>query len=117
MENNDINFCYYSGLPSPMAYQEISEGEKELSLLEVDRVIEMVWEDRTPFEAIEYQFGLKESDVKALMKSNLTFKSYKLWRNRVQSCNTKHVQKRNSHINRFKSNLQRIITGNKISKR
>jgi len=51
------------------------------------------------------------------MKSNLTFKSYKLWRNRVQSCNTKHVQKRNSHINRFKSNLQRIITGNKISKR
>jgi uncharacterized protein (TIGR03643 family) len=117
MENNDINYCYYSGLPSPMAYQVILEGKKELSVLEVDRVIEMAWEDRTPFEAIEYQFGLKEPDVKDLMKSNLAFKSYTLWRKRVESSNTKHVQKRNNRIKRFKCNLQRIITGNKISKR
>ena len=51
----------------------------------IDRIIEMAWEDRTPFDAIEFQFGLKESEVKALMKSNLKFSSYKLWRKRVES--------------------------------
>ena len=117
MENNDINYCYYSGLPSPMAYQVILEGKKELSVLEVDRVIEMAWEDRTPFEAIYYQFGLKESDVKALMKKQLKFSSYKLWRSRVEACKTKHIKKRVVGIDRFKCNLQRHISSNKLSKR
>ena len=85
--------------------------------LEKDRIIEMAWEDRTQFDAIEYQFGLKEADVKVLMKKELKFSSYKLWRKRVENCKTKHLKKRVEGIDRFKCNLQRTITNNKISKR
>lgn len=84
---------------------------------DINRIIEMAWEDRTPFDAITFQFGLKEDDVKALMKKTLKFSSYKLWRERVESCQTKHLKKRISEINRFKSKAQRTITSNKISKR
>ena len=82
-----------------------------------DRIIEMAWEDRTPFEAIEFQFGLKEAEVKAFMKKSLKLSSYKLWRERASNCHTKHAKKRVSGIERFKCNLQRNITLNKISKR
>ncbi len=81
------------------------------------RVIEMAWEDRTPFDAIFTQFGLREDQVKALMKKELKFSSYRLWRARVENCSTKHLHKRNPEIDRFKCNLQRTISGNKISKR
>ncbi len=84
---------------------------------EIDRIIEMAWEDRTPFDAIQYQFGLAEADVKALMKKELKFSSYRLWRERVENCQTKHTKKRVEGIDRFKCNLQRTITNNKISKR
>ncbi|WP_221391653.1 TIGR03643 family protein [Dyadobacter sp. NIV53] len=90
---------------------------KTLSESDINRIIEMVWEDRTPFEAIEFQFGLKEPDVKSLMKQQLKFTSYKLWRTRATNVSTKHAKKRSEDINRFKSNLQRSITLNKISKR
>ena len=70
---------------------------------DINRIIEMAWEDRTPFDAITFQFGLKEDEVKALMKKNLKFSSYKLWRKRVENCQTKHAKKRVSTINRFKS--------------
>ena len=89
----------------------------ELNEIMIDRVIEMAWEDRTPFDAIEFQFGLKEADVKVLMKNNLKFSSYKIWRKRVENCKTKHTAKRSSDIDRFKCNLQRSISNNKISKR
>jgi uncharacterized protein (TIGR03643 family) len=114
-----INYCYYSNLPSPMAYmEEIDVAQKiKLSLQTIDRIIEMAWEDRTPFEAIYYQFGLRESDVKALMKKQLKFSSYKLWRSRVEACKTKHIKKRVVGIDRFKCNLQRHISSNKLSKR
>ena len=85
--------------------------------LAIDRIIEMAWEDRTPFEAIHFQFGLSESDVKVLMKKELKFSSYKLWRIRVENCKTKHLAKRVEGIDRFKCNLQRAISNNKISKR
>jgi uncharacterized protein (TIGR03643 family) len=85
--------------------------------VDIDRIIEMAWEDRTPFDAIEFQFGLREADVKELMKKNLKLASYKLWRKRVHNCNTKHVAKRSTDISRFKCTLQRAITHNKISKR
>ncbi len=88
-----------------------------LSDVEIDRIIEMAWEDRTPFDAIEFQFGLREADVKELMKKNLKLSSYKLWRKRVHNCNTKHVAKRSADISRFKCTLQRAISMNKISKR
>lgn len=91
--------------------------KKEFSEIEIDRIIEMAWEDRTPFDAIKFQFGLLESDVKALMKKELKFSSYKLWRTRVENCKTKHLAKRVEGIDRFKCKLQRNISNNKISKR
>ncbi len=84
---------------------------------DINRIIEMAWEDRTPFDAIKFQFRLSEADVKALMKKELKFSSYKLWRERVENCKTKHAKKRVEDIDRFKCNLQRSITNNKISKR
>lgn len=94
-----------------------SLDKKEWTDVQIDRIIEMAWEDRTPFDAIRFQFGLAESDVKALMKKELKFSSYKLWRERVESCKTKHSAKRAEGIDRFKCNLQRSISNNKISKR
>ncbi len=91
--------------------------KSNLEVFDIDRIIEMAWEDRTPFDAIFYQFGLAEADVKALMKKELKFSSYKLWRERVENCATKHAKKRVEGMDRFKCNLQRTITNNKISKR
>ena len=89
-----------------------------LTPLEVDRVIEMAWEDRTPFEAIHVQFGISESEVIALMRKELKRSSFNLWRKRVNSgVSQKHQLKRNPEISRFKCALQRQITHNKISKR
>lgn len=83
-----------------------------------DRIIEMAWEDRTPFEAIKVQFGLSEADVIALMRKSLKRSSFELWRKRVNSgVSQKHLAKREPSINRFKSDQQRTITLNKISKR
>ena len=84
----------------------------------LDRVIEMAWEDRTPFEAILFQFGLSESDVIALMRKELKRSSFNLWRKRVNSgVSQKHLKKRSEDMIRFKCSLQRQITSNKISKR
>ncbi len=89
-----------------------------LDVQQLDRIIEMAWEDRTPFEAIEYQFGLKEKDVIKLMRSHLKRSSFNLWRKRVNSgVSQKHLKKRSAEINRFKCSRQRAISGNKISKR
>lgn len=72
---------------------------------ELDRVIEMAWEDRTPFEAISFQFGLSEKEVILLMRKHLKTTSFKLWRKRVNSgISNKHLKKRSSAIKRFKSN-------------
>lgn len=118
MTDNTLDYCYYSDLPSPMAYMEVNEDPSPiLTRKDINRIIEMAWEDRTTFDAIQFQFGLNEAAVKALMKKELKFSSYKLWRKRVENCKTKHASKRNIGINRFKSNLQRIITFNKITKR
>jgi len=92
-------------------------AKHSLTDLQIDRIIEMAWEDRTPFDAITFQFGLSESEVKELMKGQLKFRSYVLWRERVENCKTKHVAKRVEGIDRFRCNLQRAITNNKISKR
>lgn len=78
----------------------------------------MAWEDRTPFEAIEFQFGLPEKEVIRVMRSNLRRNSFNRWRKRVNSgVSQKHLKKRSSEITRFKCSRQRPITGNKISKR
>jgi uncharacterized protein (TIGR03643 family) len=91
--------------------------EKTLTPEETDRIIAMAWEDRTPFEAIEYQFGLTEADVIKLMKSELKLGSWKRWRARVQGRKTKHEKLRLDGVDRFKSKAQRQITYNKISKK
>ena len=78
----------------------------------------MAWEDRTPFEAIEFQFNTTESDVIKIMRSSLKRKSFNLWRKRVNSgVSQKHLKKRNPDIERFKCTRQRTISHNKISKR
>ena len=89
-----------------------------LSQIDKDRIIEMAWEDRTPFEAIKMQFNFSEADVIALMRKELKRSSFKLWRKRVNSgVSQKHLFKRNQDITRFKCTLQKQITLNKISKR
>jgi len=85
---------------------------------ELDRIIEMAWEDRTPFSAIEFQFGISESEVISIMRSELKRGSFNRWRKRVNSgVSQKHLSKRPDEINRFKCSRQKHITGNRISKR
>ena len=100
-----------------MALQTVIAPKEILTDADTDRIIEMAWEDRTPFEAIYYQFGLTEDRVKELMKKTLKFSSYTLWRTRVEHCHTKHAKKRSGSISRFKCDRQRAISNNKISKR
>ncbi len=89
----------------------------ELSEQDIDRIIEMAWEDRTPFDAIEAQFAIPEAEVIQLMRLNMKRSSWKHWRARVQGRSTKHQQKRDEEIKRFKCSRQRSISANKVSKR
>ena len=91
--------------------------QKALSEKEIDRIIEMAWEDRTPFDAIQLQFDLKEQEVITLMRREMKPKSFKMWRERVQGRKTKHLKSRTSDLDRFKCSRQRNISNNKISKR
>ena len=84
-----------------------------LSLRDRDRVIEMAWEDRTPFSAIETQFGLDERAVIDLMRAELKGGSFRRWRARVQGRATKHRALRGEEVQRFKSRQQRIISNNR----
>ncbi|BAO55500.1 TIGR03643 family protein [Nonlabens marinus] len=83
----------------------------------IDRIIEMAWEDRTPFSAIEFQFGVSESEVIKIMRDQMKASSFRMWRARVQDRPTKHSALRDPEMDRFKCNRQRAITHNKISKR
>ena len=96
----------------------MENNTRNLSERALDRIIEMAWEDRTPFEAILFQFGLPEKEVIKLMRSTLKESSFKRWRKRVNSgVSQKHLKKRNPDIKRFKCSRQRAISGNRISKR
>tara|TARA_B100000085_G_scaffold285499_1_gene321755 strand:- start:368 stop:658 length:291 start_codon:yes stop_codon:yes gene_type:complete len=96
MNSIEDNFnCSYSGLSSVMSYT-----------LDIDRIIEMAWEDRTPFDAIEYQFNIKENQVRKIMRENLSDRSFKLWRKRVKGRKTKHSK--TSESIRFKSKNQKL---------
>lgn len=92
---------------------------EKLSLRDIDRIIEMAWEDRTPFDAIEYQFKLKEQEVIELMRREMKPSSFRLWRERVQGRKTKHrkLRKYEASESRFKCSRQKTISQNKISKR
>lgn len=93
--------------------------QKRLTVRNIDRIIEMAWEDRTPFDAITLQFGLKEEEVIRLMRREMKPSSFRMWRARVQGRKTKHAKLRtfDNEQGRFKCSRQRQITHNKISKR
>ena len=78
----------------------------KFSLREIDRIIEMAWEDRTPFDVIELQFGIKENEVRKIMRDNLKRSSFELWRKRVKGRKTKHAA--TSKAVRFKSKKQKL---------
>jgi uncharacterized protein (TIGR03643 family) len=112
--------------PDALLYQGINLANKKprhglyyvMDTIDIDRIIEMAWEDRTPFEAIAFQFGLSEAQVIRLMRKELKRSSFNLWRKRVNDgTSQKHAHKRKPGIQRFKCALQRTITHNKISKR
>lgn len=79
---------------------------------EKNRIIEMAWEDRTPFDAIKHQFGLMESDVIKLMRREMKPSSFRMWRKRVQNRQTKHLKKSGALLT-FKSKTQRSISNKK----
>ena len=78
-----------------------------MDIKDIDRIIEMCWEDRTPFESIEFQFGLKEKDAIRIMRKHLKRKTFIVWRERVNGRYTKHMKLKDS--SRFKSTHKRKI--------
>jgi len=84
---------------------------------DIDRIIEMAWEDRTPFEAITFQFSISEQEVIELMRREIKLSSFKMWRKRVQGRATKHQKLGTFDKGRFKCSRQKQITHNSISKR
>ncbi len=91
--------------------------EKEFTDRELDRIIEMAWEDRTTFDAISFQFGISEQETIEIMRREMKPSSFRMWRKRVQGRATKHAKLRTGDVDRFKCSRQKQITGNKISKR
>ncbi len=81
--------------------------KKEFTETEIDRIIEMAWEDRTTFDVIEAQFGINESEVIKIMRANMKRSSFKMWRERVHGRKTKHEAKAAETMDRFKSDQQR----------
>ncbi len=79
----------------------------------LNRIIEMAWEDRTPFDVIYKEFDISQKELERLMRNNLKPSSFKLWRKRVSGRKTKHIAKRNNQIDRHKCDRQ----GNLVSKR
>jgi uncharacterized protein (TIGR03643 family) len=100
----------------PTVIKNYGSDSSDMMEEDKDRMIQMAWEDRTPFEAIEFQFGLKEKDVIEFMRKNSLPSSFKMWRKRMKSRKTKHSFLRENSVNRFKCSRQRN-TGNKIAKR
>jgi len=83
---------------------------KTLTERELDRIIEMAWEDRTPFEAIRYQFKLAEKDVIILIRTHLKASSFRRWRKRVNSgVSQKQLKKRHPGMSRFKSSILKFL--------
>ena len=79
----------------------------DLDVRSIDRIVEMAWEDRTPFAAIETQFGLKEKEVIALMRTEMKRSSFEMWRKRVTGRKTKHLAKRDFIEGRFRCKEQK----------
>jgi uncharacterized protein (TIGR03643 family) len=91
----------------PIERDNFKDDGTDLDPQVIDRIVEMAWEDRTPFEAIEMQYGLKENQVRAIMRKHMKRSSFHMWRKRVKGRSTKHQNTRNGDINRFKSANQK----------
>ena len=89
---------------------------KEINEIDIDRIIEMAWEDRNSFEAIEFQFKISEKDIIKLMRTKLKKSSFKLWRKRVHSKISQNIYTKEILILLGLCTRQRIISNNKISK-
>ena len=87
-----------------------------LTYLQVNRILEMAWEDRTPFEAIAFQFQLQEKEVIIFMREEMKLSSFKMWRKRMAGRKTKHAKRRTEGIDRFKCTLQTATMPNKNSR-
>jgi len=94
-----------------------NEQRIPLNLRDIDRIVEMAWEDRTPFEAITFQFNVSEKEVIEIMRREMKPSSFRMWRKRVQGRSTKHRLKRGFTTSRHRCSRQRSISNNKISKR
>ncbi len=109
-------FVYKRNTKASAIPEGVSDSEKRM--ITEDRIIEMAWEDRTPFDAIKAQFGCSEAQVIALMRKQLKRSSFNLWRKRVNSgVSIKHQKLRNEAVQRFHCSRQKSISNNKISKR
>lgn len=97
--------------------QEPNTTNAILTPINIDRIVEMAWEDRTTFEAIEVQFGLSEKEVIVLMRKEMKGSSFKMWRARTSGRATKHRARRGVDVTRFKCSRQKAISQNHISKR
>jgi uncharacterized protein (TIGR03643 family) len=93
------------------------KGKPSFTDLEINRIIEMAWEDRTPFSAIEAQFGINEAATISLMRSEMKESSFKMWRKRMSGRKTKHIHLGTDTLFRFKCSMQKGISMNKIAKR
>lgn len=88
-------------------------GKKPVELTErdINRIIEMGWEDRTPFDAITMQFGISEQETITIMRREMKPSSFRMWRKRVQGRSTKHNAMRQGKVKRFKAKWQRSGLG------
>lgn len=103
----DFDWPDPSSTKSPDFVQPERPNIDELDSATIDRVLEMAWEDRTTFDIIEQQFGLKEQDVIETMRRHMKRSSFKMWRKRVTARKTKHAKRREFEVGRFKSSNQK----------
>ena len=79
---------------------------KNIDLESINRIIEMAWEDRTPFDEIEKEFSITHGELISIMRTNLKSSSFKLWRKRVNGRKTKHGELRNFKVGRHRCDRQ-----------
>ena len=116
LQPNHRNFHISKTLEAAQGFKNMKKL-KELPLSDIDRIIEMAWEDRTPFDAILSQFGITEGETIQLMRLHMKKSSFKMWRARVQGRSTKHSKKAPEDLLTFKSRMQKGIALNKMPKR
>jgi uncharacterized protein (TIGR03643 family) len=109
LSENGLRSVHSGDSPTSIQRQKFVTDEKNqkdpalaLTVCEIDRVIQMAWEDRTAFDSIKSQFGLSPGQVIKLMRSELKPSSFRLWRARTSGRKSKHVALRSPDIDRFR---------------